>query len=214
MDFKEWRTGRLAAACVGFALLAAGCGLMTPKAERYAAPPLGTSWVTARSDTGSYGSGSGRIQGRRGERMWQGAQMITFEGADGTIVASPDGNWQGIYRGDTPLITWDPPLNWAWPIEVGKTWTRDQRMTIHAAKRTVAYTVTQKVESYGDVTVPAGTIKAFKISTKTSLGDDNLVWFSPEHGIFIKQSLKRTSAHAQGAGTREIELVSYTRGAQ
>lgn len=46
----------------------------------------------------------------------------------------------------------------------------------------------------------------------TSLGDENLVWFSPEHGIFIKQSLKRTAKHARGAGTRETQLLSYKRG--
>ena len=207
--FSQWV--QFAAGGIAALVLSAGCGLMAPKAERYVAPPLGTSWVSARSDTGSYGSGSGKVAGKRGERMWQGAQMITFEGADGTIIASSEGNWHGIYKGDTPIISWDPALSWAWPIEVGKTWTRDQRMTIHAAKRTVAYTATQKVEAYEDVTVPAGTFKAFKISTKTSLGDDNVAWFSPDLGIFIKQSLKRTAAHAQGPGTREIELLSYTR---
>jgi hypothetical protein len=193
------------------ALLAAGCGMMEPKAERYVAPPLGTTWVTARKDTGSFGSGGGEVAGKRGERMWQGAKMITFEGADGTIVASPEGDWQGIFKGDTPIMTWDPPLNWPWPIEVGKTWTREQRVTFHAAKRTASYSLTQKVEAYEDVTVPAGTFKTFKVSSESSQGEQNLFWFSPELGIFVKQSLKRTAAHAQGPGTREIELLSYTR---
>jgi hypothetical protein len=201
-----------AAVVAAVTLIAAGCGLMAPKAERYAAPPLGTTWVSARNDTGSYGSGSGKVAGKRGERMWQGAQMITFEAADGTVVASSEGNWHGVYKGDTPIVTWDPPLQWPWPIEVGKSWTRGQRATNHASKRTMSYELTQKVEAYEDVTVPAGTFKAFKVSTKTSLGDDNLAWYSPEHGIFVKQSLKRSATHAQGAGTREIEMVSYTRG--
>jgi hypothetical protein len=60
--------------------------------------------------------------------------------------------------------------------------------------------------------VPAGTFKSFKVSTVTSLGEESLVWFSPELGIFVKQSLKRTGMHRQGAGTREIELLSYKRG--
>jgi hypothetical protein len=137
---------------------------------------------------------------------------VTFEANTGTIYAKPDGNWLGVFGGGKPIITWDPPLSWDWPIEVGKSWTREQRMTIHAAKRTIAYAVTQKVEAYEDVAVPAGTFKAFKISTVTSLGDENLVWFSPAHGIFIKQSLKRTATHAQGTGTREIQMLSYKRG--
>jgi hypothetical protein len=85
-------------------------------------------------------------------------------------------------------------------------------MTIHAANRTIPYVLTQTVEAYEDVMVPAGTFKAFKVSTVTSLGDENLVWFSPELGIFVKQSLKRTGQHAQGPGTREIQLLAYKRG--
>lgn len=207
----KWKL-QSAAAGLAVAMLTAGCGLMAPKAERYFAPSLGTTWETARHDSGSYGAGSVKVTGKRGERAWQGRQLVTFEGAGGTILATADGSWLGVFKGDTPLITWDPPLTWDWPLEVGKTWTREQRATIPAAKRTVSYTLTQKVEAYEDVIVPAGTFKAFKVSTVTSLGDDNLVWLSPEHGIFIKQSLKRTAKHAQGAGAREIEMLSYTPG--
>ena len=192
------------------ALLAAGCAMMAPKAERYVAPPLGTTWESTRRDSGSYGSGAAKVSSRRGERQWQGEKVLTFEG-EMTILAKPTGNWIGFFKGDTPVMTWDPPLNWEWPLEVGKTWTREQRVTIHAAKRTIPYRLTEKVEAYEDVTVPAGTFRAFKVSTVTSLGDENLVWFSPAHGVFVKQSLRRTAKHAQGPGTREIELLSYKR---
>ena len=197
----------------GFSLaLAAGCAMFgEPTVERYVAPTVGTTWETARHDTGSYGNGSGTVAGKRGERTWEGRKMLTFEAATGTVVARPEGDWIGIFAGDKPIMTWDPPLNWDWPLQVGKTWTREQRVTLHAAKRTIPYVLTQKVEAYEDVTVSAGRFKAWKVSTVTSLGDENLVWFSPEHGIFIKQSLKRTARHAQGAGTREIELLSYKR---
>lgn len=205
------RSGLLAAG-VGVAL-AGGCALIEPRAERYVPPPLGTTWETARHDAGSYGRGSVKVAGRRGEASWQGQTVVTFEGAGlPTVYAAPNGSWQGMYSRGQPVITWDPPLSWEWPLEVGKSWTREQRMTIHAAKRTIPYVLTQRVEAYEDVTVPAGTFKAFKVSTVTSLGDENLVWFSPAHGIFIKQSLKRTARHAQGPGTREIELLSYKRG--
>lgn len=193
------------------ALLAAGCAMMAPKAERYVAPPLGTTWESMRRDSGSYGSGATKVSSRRGERQWQGEKVLTFEGSEMTIFAKPTGSWIGFFKGDTPVMTWDPPLNWEWPLEVGKTWTREQRVTIHAAKRTIPYRLTQKVEAYEDVTVPAGTFKAFKVSTVTSLGDENLVWFSPAHGVFVKQSVKRTAKHGQGPGTREIELLSYRR---
>ena len=54
--------------------------------------------------------------------------------------------------------------------------------------------------------------KDFKVSTVNTLGDDNVLWFSPELGIFIKQMNRRTDKHPQGAGTQNIELLSYKRG--
>lgn len=205
----QWAAAGLAAA-----VIMGGCALMEPRAERYAAPPLGSSWITARHDTGSYGSGSAQVAGKRGERTWQGAQALTFEAAGGTVVATPAGYWIGMFNGDKPIMTWDPPLSWEWPLQVGKTWTREQRVTIHAAKRTIPYLLTQKVEAYEDVTVPAGTFKTFRVSTVTSLGDENQIWFSPEMGIFVRQSLKRTAKHPQGTGTRVVELLSYKRAEQ
>jgi hypothetical protein len=214
MVFGMHRDSRLPAAGLGLALVFGGCALMEPSAERYVAPPVGTTWERMQTDTGSYGSGSAKFAARRGERMWQGAQVVTFEGAVGplTVFARADGAWLGLFKGDTPVVTFDPPQNWQWPLEVGKTWTREQRTIIHAAKRTIPYQLTQKVEAVEHVTVPAGTFKTFKVSTVTSLGDENVVWFSPELGIFVKVSNKRTAKHPQGPGTRVVDLISYKRG--
>jgi hypothetical protein len=214
MNFKTWRMGQLIATFAGLALLSAGCGLMAPKAEHYVAPALGTIWANSVARSGSFGSGTVQTRGKRGERMLQGSPMIEFEGAAGTILARPNGDWLGMYKGDTPMVTWDPPLHWEWPIEVGKSWTRAQRVTNHATKQTTSYEITQKVEAYEDVTVPAGTFKTFRISTVNTLGDDNMVWFSPNLGIFVKQVNKRTDKHALGAGTQTSELIGYTRGTQ
>ena len=143
--------------------------------------------------------------------MWQGQQVIAFESPEYAILAaSNSGNWLGIVRGDKPLITWEPGLNWDWPLEVGKTWTKNYSITIHAAKRTVPFQTTQKVEAYEDVTVPAGTFTAFKISTSSTLGEETVNWFSPEVGIFVKSINTRTAKNAAGPGRRETELVSQT----
>lgn len=140
--------------------------------------------------------------------MWQGERVITFENPESAILAYPNGNWLGMVSGDKPLITWEPHLTWNWPLEVGKTWTRNHRMTIHATKQTVSYQITQKVEAYEDVTVPAGTFKAFKVSTSSTLGEENVNWFSPELGIFVKSINTRTAKNAAGPGRRETEIVS------
>lgn len=206
-----WVTASATAA----ALVSTGCGLMEPRAERYVAPPVGTTWVTSVRNTGSYGSGSRQSQGRRGERMWEGAPVITWEGGPaGTIFARQNGNWIGIFQGDKPVITWEPLTGWQWPLEVGKSWTQSMRMTIHATNTTIPFERTQKVEAYEDVTVPAGTFKAYRISTVNTLGDQNVIWYSPEHGIFLKQMNRRTEKHRQGPGTQDTEVVSYKRGGE
>lgn len=199
---------RGAAAGLAVAVLASGCGLMAPKAERYVSPGDGSSYVLQRSDTGSYGSTNGQVQIKVGRRMMQGSEMTTFNSPGATVVARPTGHWVGMYAGERPLLTWNPPTGWEWPLEVGKSWTKTYESTNHGTKRTVSYESTQKVEAYEDVTVPAGTFKTFRITTSTTLGDENVVWFSPDLGIWVKSRLRRTAKHAAGAGTRDDELLS------
>lgn len=203
---------QVASAGLALAMVSAGCAMMAPKAERFVAAPLGSTWVRAQRDSGSYGSKDVQVQFRRGERMWQGKQVITYETPQFTILAEPEptGNWIGFFSGDKPMTTFDPPAGWNWPLEVGKTWTKDYRMTNHATKQTIPYQQTQKVEAFEDVTVPAGTFKAFKIISSSTLGQEDVNWFSPELGIFVKSINTRTAKHAAGPGRQETEIVSQT----
>jgi len=192
------------------ALLSGGCAMMEPKAERYVAPPLGSSWVTAQRSMGSFGTGTAQVQSTRGERVWQGKQVITFASQQGTIVSMPEGGFVAILGpGDKPLISWDPPISYEWPLTAGKTWTKTYRMTL-ADNRSIAYDNRCKVDAYEDVTVPAGAFKAFKVTCSTTIGDESTTWFSPELGIFVKQSQRRAANSPLGAGTRESELLSQT----
>jgi hypothetical protein len=201
---------QLASAGLTLAMVSGGCAMMAPKAERFVAAPIGSTWVQAQSNSGSYGSANVQTQITRGERMWQGQQVMTYAGPQSAILAEPNGNWVGVVSGDKPVMTWDPPFAWDWPLEVGKTWTKNYRVTIHATNQTIPFQQTQKVEAYEDVTVPAGTFKAFKISTSDTLGNENLNWFSPELGIFVKSINTRTAKHAAGPGRQETEIVSQT----
>jgi len=205
---------QLAAAVLAASVLAAGCGMMAPRAEKYPQPLAGTTWTTMYRDTGSYGSGSSQLTGRHlPNRMWQGREVHAFEFAGmTTLMTQGNANYIVQLRGDTPVFTWDPPAGWEWPLEVGKTWTKKTRLTLHTAKRASDFEYTNMVEAYEEVTVPAGTFKTFRVRAVTSLGDENVMWFSQDAGIFIKQSLRRNARHPAGAGTREAELVSYTRG--
>lgn len=66
-------------------------------------------------------------------------------------------------------------------------------MTVHTANRTVPYDVTCKVESYGDITVPVGTFKAFKVGCSSTLPTEEIYWFSPEMGLLVKSSVTRVN---------------------
>ena len=200
---------KVAGAGIALTLVTAGCAMMAPKAEHYVAPPLGSTWTQVQNSTGSYGSGSTKVSTKRGERTWQGQRYITFEGST-ALLADSDGNWVGIVSGDKPIITWDPPIGWDWPLEVGKSWAKTSSVTIHAAKKTIPFKYTGKVEAYEDVTVQAGTFKAFKISSSNTLGDETTYWFSPELGTNVKLIQERTAQSPSGPGTRETQIASQT----
>jgi len=205
---------QLAVAGVAVAVLSAGCGLMEPRTERYVAPAVGTTYTNLRRDTGSYGSATVQLPGKYlGEQMWRGQKVHAFESPEGTFLATAGDRFAFItqVKGDTPILTWEPPVGYQLPLEVGKKWTRKFSLTIHAAKRTIAVEDAQTLEAYEDVTVPAGTFKAWRVRTTDNLGNENLQWYAPDLGVFIKQSLRRTAKNAAGPGTREIELISYKR---
>jgi hypothetical protein len=200
----------LATAGLAAALVAGGCAMLEPKAERYVAPPVGSAWTQAQRNTGSYGSGTAQVSFKRGERMWEGKLMGTIESPQQVILATSDGSWAAILSPDgKPILSYEPPLDYDWPLVVGKTWTKSYRMTVIAKNQVIPFDATYKVEAYEDVTVPAGTFKAFKISM-SSFGFQDMYWFVPELGIFAKQSLVRNDKSGYGPGTREVELISQS----
>lgn len=185
-----------------------GCSSSALKAARYEAPPLGTSWVSSRRDTGSFGTASTQLSYKRGEITWQGSQHVAFESPEGTIVAQPNGNWVGFFGQGRPLITWEPPLSYEWPLTVGKTWSASHMQTVHATQQRQRLDIVYWVEASENVSVPAGAFEAFRVKSTDNMGNENLAWFSPALGIYVKQSMRRTDKHPQGPGTREVQLVS------
>jgi hypothetical protein len=200
----------LGVAVLTLALALAGCA-MTPKAERYVAPPPGSTLSWRTTNTGSFGSGTRESTSKITERMWEGKRMIAFVSPTGTLLETQEGAWFAMLGpDDKPIITWDPPASYDWPLEVGKTWTKSYRMTVHPRNQTLPYDSTVKVESYEDMTVPAGTFKVFKVSSSNTIGVENIQWFSPQLGVFVKQIQKRAANSPLGAGTSDQELISQT----
>lgn len=191
-------------------LASAGCAI-APRADPVFAP-VGSSWTSTYRATGSLGSANDQRSVRvLPEQTWQGRKVRATEGKDFTTLSDPaSGGWIAQVKGTGPIISWDPPLAWEWPLTVGKTWTRKQRATIHATKQTIDFESTWVVESYEDVTVPAGTFKAFKVTYSDNIGNEAVNWWSPQvHGNAKIKSV-RTSKHRAGAGTMDTELVSHT----
>jgi len=79
---------------------------------------------------------------------------------------------------------------------------------LYATRQTFKFESTWKVDAYEDLTVPAGTFKAFKISMSTNSEQENTYWFVPQLGINAKQIWRREAKSRFGPGTRELELVS------
>jgi hypothetical protein len=199
----------LAIAGLALALVSGGCATV-PKAERYVEPPIGTMYTVSQTSTGSYGSGTSQITTKVTERMWEGKRVIAFESPTLVVLANDLGFLAMLAPDGKPIVSWDPPIGFDWPLEVGKTWTNSYRMTVHATKQTIPFENISKVEAYEDVVGAAGTFKAFKVSSSDTLGTENVVWFSSELGIYVKQINKRTAKNPSGPGTREQEIVSQT----
>jgi len=91
---------------------------------------------------------------------------------------------------------------------VGRVWKSSFKVVNHANNSIVATNAQHVVEAFEDVTVPAGTFKAYRVRMTSDQGDDNTWWFCPDNGLFVKQKLVRTASSPSGPGIREAELKS------
>lgn len=189
--------------------LVSGCAGLAPRAERWVPPPAGSSWEIAQRNTGSYGKDA-TMRVTRGDGVWQGAPVVTITNSQGlTTMVAPNGHWIAIVgRDGKPVMSWSPPLGFDYPLTVGKTWSTSYRLTLHARGNTIPYDLACKVEGYEQVAVKAGSFDAFKVVCTSNIGNEEIFWTSPDRGVFIKTSLKRTDKSPFGPGTQEAELAS------
>ena len=209
-------------ACIGFAVLlsvalAVGCATTGPplfaaKADNPGCMPAGSTWTSERRSTGSFGSGTARItQKSLGEQTWQGRRVFAYEGSEGTLLLdSSTMKWVAFLKGGKPVFSNDPPLGWNYPIWVGQSYTEVYRTTNHMSGKTTTREIQWSVEAKEEIKVPAGTFKVFRVKNADTDGSaESTNWWSPELGIFIKSKNQRTAKHPMGAGSQEVELISY-----
>ena len=193
-------------------LLMSGCATAPPTADGMAPSPMGTVSTFHRKSSGSLGNYDGQVVWTQQPATWQGQAVVS--------VAAPqaganlhDTSTMGLVAvltpAGTPQMAFTPPIDYQWPLAVGKAWSSNHVMTLYPSGTKVPLRIDYQVESYGDVTVPAGTFKAFKLRWTSSMGESEVRWVSPADGIpTLKRHVERPASHPQGAGVLDAELLS------
>lgn len=192
-------------------LVCAGC-TTTPTSPKVLGPvniAPGSEWSNVQRDSGSFGSGVSHVAGKSlPMQNWQGRPHYAYEGPQFTTLTDPtSGRWAAQVKDGKPLVSWDPPIGYHWPMWVGETWSIPYRVTNHATNKTTEVRPTFSVEALENVNVPAGTFKAYKIHYNDPFVSA-VQWWSPEIGLFVKTRVERNSQHPAGPGVRETDLLT------
>lgn len=188
------------------AMLMAGCATMgdTPAAPPpgvfsapMTLPPKGTRWVmkstvlsekTAKSQAQTMtwtALGDGLRENKPVFRIWDGARLHIRDHETGSWLATLDRNARETMASEPHDGDFSSPL---W---VGKQWVA--RFTRHERYRNQSHynvTVVWKVEAFEDVTVPAGSFKAFRISAWPDARDSvkkHVLWYAPDVKLVVKE---------------------------
>jgi hypothetical protein len=129
----------LSLAAVGTAVLAACASVDTGIAWNIL--PAGSTWQVEQRNTGSYGQDV-IFTTTRGEALWQGSPAITFVNSPSgvTVMAMSTGKWMAVVgRDGRPLVTYDPPIGYVYPLSVGRTWSTQHRITLPRGTTDITY---------------------------------------------------------------------------
>lgn len=187
----------------------AGC-ISAPHADHYTPPPMGSSWAYQVKNTGSFGSYVGPIKLSLSPGTWQGRPVLKYVTPSGAQLQDDRvGTYAVLDTKGEVLMSYDPPLSFRWPLAVGNTWTQQIALTVNPGGQRVPMTAQWAVEAYEDVTVPAGTFKAWRVVMTDNFGFRQVTWSVPgELGVFAKRISERAATHPQGgAGTQVFELT-------
>lgn len=177
-------------------------------------PPAreGSVSIFHRRSSGSLGDYDGRVSWKVHDGRWHGRRVEAHVSPQmGGQVVEPE--TQGLIalldRFGEVQFAFDPPLSYPWPLEVGKRWQSDYSVTDVGSGQRIPVSVQGRIESWGDVTVPAGTFKAFKLVWADSLGEVESRWVETEQGIgTLKRMVMRLPSHPAGPGHLEAQLLS------
>lgn len=99
----------------------------------------------------------------------------------------------------------------SWPLYVGKTWTatytfnnRPQGVSIGPVN------VEYRAAAYEEITVPAGSWKAFKLESEASNSAFSTLWYVPEINLVVKSINETTAGHPWGRTKTVYEMIQYS----
>ncbi|KRT68363.1 MAG: hypothetical protein XU13_C0076G0008 [Candidatus Rokubacteria bacterium CSP1-6] len=199
----------------GIVVLLAGCSTVAtePPAGRVAAdmefPAPGTRWITRSSDQ----------SGKTWTTTWNVLEEGSYQGKPAYRVSDQlntlvydktTRNWMATLRWDEELLAASPHNgSFAWPLEVGKWWASTYAYHDYQRGRRIPRAqITWKVEAYEDVTVPAGALKAFKLTGRSNVVNWT-VWYAPGLKLIVKEVQERNTAHFLGPAKVVTELVRH-----
>lgn len=190
------------------ALLLSGCASSPPVADRYVPPPVGATAEYRMSNTGSFGAGTGTFVMKVSEATWEGKTLRRYDAPSSMTLQSANAGTVAVLNpSGQPLMRYDPPLDFRFPLVVGKSWTSDHELTVGASTKAPLH-ASWKVEAYEEVTVPAGTFKSWRVVMTDNFGFRQTTWSVPiEMGLFAKRISERPPGHPQGAGTQVLEMA-------
>ncbi len=176
--------------------------------------PEGTVTVYQRKSEGSYGVYEGPVRWTYGVRDWNGRAVASVTSERHGMALHDPKTWGLVAQltsAGEPTLSFVPDIPVDWPIAVGKAWTSTHEITRYRPPGVLPLVMKLEVKAYEDITVPAGTFKAFKVVQTSSYGEVDQTWVVPSMGnTTIQRIMDRPASHPQGAGHLEGVLVSRT----
>ena len=198
---------------MGLIAFLAGCATTEPPPGAFKAdvgfPSPGTKWVSRTVDhTGAATTKTltvleeGAYEGKPAYRVSDGVNVV--------ILDKATRNWIATLRGEKVRFANSPhDGTFSPPLWVGKSWLASYQYYDYDLGRSFTNVYYRwRVEAYEDITVPAGTFKAFRLEGNTPYSSTTL-WYAPGVKLIVKRVYERGIGHYLGSGKFVTELIEY-----
>jgi hypothetical protein len=203
---------------VGFAASLAfltGCATMATEPPPGAlkvevgAPAPGTRWVSRTVD--HTGTSTTETWTAIEDGTYEGRPVYRFtNGVDLSIRDKATRSWIATVREGKARFAASPhDGSFSPPLWVGKGWRAIYAFYDHERGRSFSpVDYTWRVAASEDVTVPAGTFKAFRLEASNPFSN-TIHWYAPEAKLVVKRIYERFAGHYLGSGKFTTELIEY-----